>query len=118
MTLAPNSLEARDVAYYFHPATNARRHEQVGPLVIESGRGVFVTDDQGKDYIEGLAGLWSVAVGFGEPRLVEAAARQMAKLPYYHSFAGKSHPQAIALAERLVELAGGRLVKAQFTSSG
>ncbi len=118
MTLAPNSLEARDVAYYFHPATNARRHEQVGPLVIESGRGVFVTDDQGKDYIEGLAGLWSVAVGFGEPRLVEAAARQMAKLPYYHSFAGKSHPQAIALAERLVKLAGGRLVKAQFTSSG
>ncbi|MGO9421525.1 aspartate aminotransferase family protein [Roseiarcus sp.] len=118
MTLAPNSLEARDVAYYFHPATNARRHEQVGPLVLESGRGVFVKDDQGKEYIEGLAGLWSVAVGFGEPRLVEAAARQMAKLPYYHSFAGKSHPQAIALAERLVKLAGGRVAKAQFTSSG
>jgi len=118
MTLAPNSLEARDVAYYFHPATNARRHEQVGPLVLESGRGVFVKDDQGKEYIEGLAGLWSVAVGFGEPRLVEAAARQMAKLPYYHSFANKSHPQAIALAERLVKLAGGRVAKAQFTSSG
>jgi len=49
---------------------------------------------------------------------VQAAARQMAKLPYYHSFAGKSHPQAIALAERLVKLAGGRVAKAQFTSSG
>ncbi len=118
MTVAPNSLEARDVAYYFHPATNARRHEEIGPLVMESGRGVFVTDDQGKAYIEGLAGLWSVAVGFGEPRLVEAATRQMAKLPFYHSFGGKSHPQAIALAERLVKLAGGRLAKAQFTSSG
>ena len=93
MTLLPNSLEARDVAYYFHPAANARRHEKLGPLVMESGRGIFVRDDQGKDYIEGLAGLWSVAVGFGEPRLVEAAARQMAKLPYYHSFSGKSHPQ-------------------------
>ena len=102
MTLLPNSLEARDVAYYFHPATNARRHERLGPLVMESGRGVYVRDDQGKEYLEGLAGLWSVAVGFGEPRLVEAAARQMAKLPYYHSFSGKSHPQAIALAERLV----------------
>jgi 4-aminobutyrate---pyruvate transaminase len=118
MTILPNSLEARDIAYYFHPATNARRHEVLGPLVIESGRGVYVRDDQGKDYIEGLAGLWSVAVGFGEPRLVEAAAAQMVKLPYYHSFSGKSHPQAIALAERLVKLAGGRIAKAQFTSSG
>ena len=63
MTILPNSLEARDIAYYFHPATNARRNEQIGPLVIESGHGVYVRDDQGKDYIEGLAGLWSVAVG-------------------------------------------------------
>jgi 4-aminobutyrate---pyruvate transaminase len=118
MTILPNSLEARDVAYYFHPATNARRHEKLGPLVIESGHGVYVRDDQGKDYIEGLAGLWSGAFGFGEPRLAEAAARQMAQLPYYHSFGGKSHPQAIALAERLVKLAGGRLTKTQFTSSG
>ena len=105
MTILPNSLEARDVAYYFHPATNARRHEKLGPLMMESGHGVYVRDDQGKEYIEGLAGLWSVAVGFGEQRLVEAAARQMAKLPYYHSFSGKSHPQAIELAERLVKLA-------------
>jgi hypothetical protein len=118
MTILPNSLEARDVAYYFHPATNARRHEQIGPLVIESGHGVFVRDDQGNDYIEGLAGLWSVALGFGEKRLAEVAARQMAKLPYYHSFGGKSHPEAIVLAERLVKLAGGKLAKAQFTSSG
>jgi 4-aminobutyrate--pyruvate transaminase len=118
MTLAPNSLEARDVAYYFHPVSNARRHEKIGPLVMESGHGVYVRDDQGKEYIEGLAGLWSVAVGFGEPRLVEAAARQMAKLPYYHSFSGKSNPPAIELSERLVKLAGGKIAKAQFTSSG
>ena len=71
----PNSLAARDIAYYFHPATNARRHEQVGPMMIERGEGIYVFDDQGKQYIEGLAGLWSVAVGFGEPRLVKAAAR-------------------------------------------
>jgi 4-aminobutyrate---pyruvate transaminase len=118
MTVLPNSLEARDIAYYFHPATNARRHEEIGPLVIESGHGVYVRDDQGKDYIEGLAGLWSVAVGFGEKRLAAAAMRQMEQLPYYHSFGGKSHPQAIALAERLVKMAGGRMSKAQFTSSG
>ena len=87
-------------------------------MVIESGHGVYVRDDQGREYIEGLAGPWSVAVGFGEKRLAAAAMRQMEKLPFYHSFGGKSHPQAIALAERLVKMAGGRLAKTQFTSSG
>jgi 4-aminobutyrate---pyruvate transaminase len=118
VTVLPNSLAARDIAYYFHPATNARRHETVGPMVIERGEGVFVYDDQGKDYIEGLAGLWSVAVGFGEPRLAKAAYEQMRKLPFYHSFSHKSHPAAIALAERLVRMAPGNLGKAHFTSSG
>ena len=117
MVERPNSLAARDIAYYFHPATNARRHEQVGPMMIERGQGVRVWDDQGKEYIEGLAGLWSVAVGFGEERLVKAAAEQMAKLPFYHSFSHKSHPSATKLAERLVKLAPG-MAKAHFTSSG
>ncbi len=118
MTPLPNSLAARDIAYYFHPATNARRHEQVGPMMIERGQGVYVFDDQGKEYIEGLAGLWSVAVGFGEPRLAAAAAAQMQKLPFYHSFSHKSHPAATALAERLVKMAPGKMAKAHFTSSG
>ena len=113
----PNSLAARDIAYYFHPATNARKHESVGPMMIERGQGVHVYDDQGKEYIEGLAGLWSVAVGFGEQRLVKAAAEAMAKLPFYHSFSHKSHPAAVKLAERLVSLAPG-MAKAHFTSSG
>jgi 4-aminobutyrate--pyruvate transaminase len=118
VTPLPNSLAARDIAYYFHPATNARRHESVGPMMIERGQGIYVFDDQGKEYIEGLAGLWSVAVGFGEPRLAAAAAAQMQKLPYYHSFSHKSQPSATALAERLVKMAPGKLAKAHFTSSG
>ncbi|HLG46506.1 MAG TPA: aspartate aminotransferase family protein [Reyranella sp.] len=118
MTVLPNSVAARDIAYYFHPATNARRHEAIGPMVIERGEGVRVFDDQGKDYIEGLAGLWSVAVGFGEERLAKAAYEQMRRLPYYHSFSHKSHPAAVALAERLVRMAPGDLSKAHFTSSG
>ena len=118
MTAHPNSLAARDIAYYFHPATNARRHEQVGPMIIERGEGVHVFDDQGKEYIEGLAGLWSVAVGFGEERLVKAAAEQMRKLPYYHSFTHKSHP----VGDRARRAAGAAwrraMAKAHFTSSG
>jgi len=118
MNVLPNSLHARDIAYQIHPYTNARRHERTGPIVIERGSGIHVYDDQGREYIEGLAGLWSVAVGFGENRLVEAAARQMAKLPYYHTFTHKSHEPAIELAEKVAKLAPEGLTHVFFTNSG
>ncbi len=118
MTLLPNSAQARDVAYLLHPATNARKHEKTGPLVIERGDGIHVYDDNGKEYIEAMAGLWSVAVGFGEPRLVAAAAAQMGRLPYYHSFSHKSHPSVIDLGERLVKMSPQGLDRVFFTNSG
>ena len=61
-----NSLHSKDIAHQIHPATNMRRHERVGPIVIDRGSGIYVYDDEGHEYIEGLAGLWSVGVGFGE----------------------------------------------------
>jgi 4-aminobutyrate--pyruvate transaminase len=118
MNILPNSLSARDVAYQIHPYTNARRHERIGPIVIERGSGIYVYDDQGRAYIEAMAGLWSVAVGFGEDRLVQAAARQMSKLPYYHTFSHKSHEPSIELAEKLVKMSPGGLDHVFFTSSG
>lgn len=118
MTDQSNSLHMRDVANLMHPNTNARRHEAQGPMIIARGEGIYVYDDQGKAYIEGLAGLWSVALGFGEKRLMEAAARQMAALPYYHTFSHKSNAPAIELAERLVEMTPEGLTKVFFTNSG
>ena len=118
MTALPNSLHARDVAYVLHPYTNARRHERLGPMVIDHGKGVYVYDDQGREYIEGMAGLWSVAVGFGEQRLVDAATKQMSKLPYYHTFSHKSHEPSIDLAEKLVKMSPDGLDHVFFTNSG
>ena len=118
MTHQPNSIEGRDIAFHLHSYTNARKHEEVGPVVIDSGEGVYVTDTDGNRYIEAMAGLWSVAVGFGEKRLVDAAARQMAKLPFYHTFTHKSHGPAIELAEKLVGMAPVPMSKAYFTNSG
>ena len=114
----PNSMHARDVRYLLHPVTNARRHEEIVPIIIDRGEGVYVFDDQGNKYIEGMAGLWSVGVGFGEKRIADAAYRQMCKLPFYHSFSHKSHEPAILLAERLVKMSPERLSRAFFTNSG
>ncbi len=118
MTSLPNSSRARDVAYLLHPVTNARKHEQAGPIVITRGSGIHVYDDAGREYIEAMAGLWSVAVGFGEPRLVEAATKQMSRLPYYHTFSGKSSEPTIDLAERLVTMSPAGLDRVFFTNSG
>jgi 4-aminobutyrate--pyruvate transaminase len=69
MTLA-NSPAARDIEHVLHPYTNLDLHRTRGPLVIERGQGVRVWDNEGKDYIEGLAGLWCTSLGFAEEELV------------------------------------------------
>ncbi|MGX9353229.1 aspartate aminotransferase family protein [Shimia sp. W99] len=113
-----NSTAELDKAAHLHPYTNARKLEAEGPRVMAEGDGIFVRDEQGNEYIEGLAGLWSVAVGFNQKRLVDAAAEQMAKLPYYHVFAQKTHGPAARLADKLVELTPEHLTKVFFTNSG
>ena len=118
MTNFGNTAEARDIRHHFHGYTNARRHMDVGPLIIEDGEGIYVTDNNGKRYIEGLAGLWSVGVGFRERRLIEAATRQLEKLPFYHNFGHKSHGPAIDLSEKLVEIAPVPMSKVFYTNSG
>ena len=115
---AGNSAASRDKAYFLHPYTNLHAHETQGPLIMERGEGVRVFDDSGKEYIEGLASLWCVSLGWGEERLVEAATRQMRKLPTYHVFGHKSHEPGIDLAERLIKLAPVPMSKVFFANSG
>jgi len=116
--LAPNSAAARDIAFCVHPYTNLKKHQETGPLVITRGEGVRVYDEDGKAYIEGLAGLWCTALGFTQERLVEAAVRAMRQLPFYHGFGGKAAPPTIDLAERLVDLAPAPMSKVFFANSG
>ncbi|WP_424984373.1 aspartate aminotransferase family protein [Microbulbifer sp. S227A] len=118
MSFQPNSPEARDVAYHLHSYTNARSHQQDGPLIIERGDGAYVIDNSGNRYLEGMAGLWSAGVGFSEPRLAAAAARQMEKLPFYHTFGGRSHGPVVDLAEKLIRIAPVPMSKVFFTNSG
>ena len=118
MTVLPNSAAARDIAYHLHPYTDLVKHEAEGPLIITGGKGIHVIDESGKSYIEGLAGLWCASLGFGEERLVQAAAAQMRKLPYYHSFAHKTPSVVIDLAERLIKMAPVPMSHAFFANSG
>jgi 4-aminobutyrate--pyruvate transaminase len=97
-----NSAAARDIANVLHPYTDLKDHLEQGPMVISRGKGVRVWDENGKEYIETIAGLWCASLGFDNERLVQAAADQMRKLPYYHAFTAKSHDKVIDLAEMLI----------------
>src|SRR6185436_13073154 len=108
----------RDVAYLLHPSTNLRQLQTEGPLVITRGDGVYVYDDEGRRYLEGMAGLWCASLGFSEQRLADAAYRQMRELPFYHSFAGKVPAISTELAERLIHIAPEGMGKALFANSG
>jgi 4-aminobutyrate--pyruvate transaminase len=117
-TPLPNSLAARDAASILHPYTNGLANEANGSLIMTRGEGVYVYDDSGKRYIEGMAGLWCVSLGFGQERLADAAAAQMRKLSFYHGFNQKGHDVQIELAERLLAMAPVPMSKVFFANSG
>ena len=113
-----SNTQMRDVQSILHPYTNLVKHRETGPVIFERGKGVFVYDDHGKDYIEGMSGLWCTALGWGDAALADVAAKQMRKLAYGHLFAGRSHEPAIALAEKLKEVSPFHTGKVFFANSG
>jgi len=117
MTILSN-LAMRDIETLAHPNTNLATLRDTGPLVLEHGKGVFVYDSDGKAYLEGMAGLWCTALGYGNEELADTAAAQMKKLPFSHLYNGKSHDLAIELAEKLKEMAPVPISKVFFCNSG
>jgi 4-aminobutyrate--pyruvate transaminase len=113
-----DSLEARDLGGVVHGLTDLKKHLDRGPLVIESGEGVWVTDSDGRRYIEAMSGLWCVSLGWGEERLARVAAEQMKTLAYYHLTNHRSHPPVIELAEKLIAIAPAPMARVWFASTG
>jgi 4-aminobutyrate--pyruvate transaminase len=114
----PNSIEARDRRSVVHGLTNLKTHLERGPMIIESGRGVWVADNNGKAYIEGMSGLWCVSLGWGEKRLVAAATRQMEKLAYYHLTNHRGHAPVVEVADKLLSIAPVPMSHVWFANSG
>src|SRR4051812_35608175 len=115
----PASLELGDIdrRHVFHPFSVLGEHESSGPRrMIVSGQGSTLTDDQGRTYLDAMAGLWCVNVGYGRPEIAEALKAQALKLPYYHSFSSMATDTPALLAERLTGLSG--LSKVLYGNSG
>lgn len=112
------SLDQADRQYALHPFTHLSNHQTQGPVIFERGEGVHVWDDKGNRLLEGMSGLWCASLGFSEQRLVDAAVRQFAALPYSHMFTHHSNAPAIELSRKLVEMAPPSIGKCFFVNSG
>jgi putrescine---pyruvate transaminase len=111
-------LQGLDRDHFLHPFTNYKELNQVGSRIITRAEGPYLWDSEGNQYLDGMAGLWCVNVGYGRKELVDAAAKQMAELPYYNTFFQTAHPPAIELSKILSELTPKGLNQVFFTSSG
>jgi putrescine aminotransferase len=118
MTLTNASLAHIDRDHLIHPVTSFRGHEEHGPRILTHGEGMWLTDDAGKRVIDAFAGLWCVNVGYGQQSIVEAAAAQMAQLPYATGYFHFASEPAIKLAGELTRLTPPGLDHVLFTLGG
>ena len=111
-------LQAIDAAHHLHPFTDHKELRGAGTRMIVRADGAFIYDGDGNELLDGMAGLWCVAVGYGRKELAEVAYEQMLELPYYNSFFKCSTPTPILLAQKLAEIAPKSVNQVFFGSSG
>jgi putrescine aminotransferase len=116
MAMTVAELVKADQEHLIHPLHHPSDH--LDPVIYVRGRGATVQDISGREYLDGLSGLWNVNVGHGRTELADAAAAQMKELAYFSGYVGSSNIPAITLADRLIEIAYDNMQAVFFTSSG
>ena len=102
-------LWKKDHDHVIHPYTNFQKFDTEGSVIYTEGKDHFVYDSDGKEYIDGIAGLWCVNIGHGRKEIADCMAEQAMKLAYYNTFEDASSPPAAELAAKLAQLAPGTL---------
>ncbi|MEM6665602.1 MAG: aspartate aminotransferase family protein [Pseudomonadota bacterium] len=111
-------LQAADAAHHWHPFTDTKALAEEGARVIASANGVWLTDTDGNRYLDGMAGLWCVNVGYGRKEIGAAVERQMSDLPFYNTFFKSTHVPALELSEKLAEITQPQFSRVFYCSSG
>ncbi|XQE66955.1 aspartate aminotransferase family protein [Pseudomonas sp. P3C3] len=110
--------QAMSREHHLAPFSDYQQLHEKGPRIITKADGVHLWDSEGNKILDGMAGLWCVAVGYGREELVEAAAAQMRELPFYNTFFQTAHPPALELAKAIAEVAPQGMNHVFFTGSG
>ncbi|MCC2110995.1 MAG: aminotransferase class III-fold pyridoxal phosphate-dependent enzyme, partial [Hyphomicrobiales bacterium] len=112
------ALQAVDAAHHLHPFTDTKALNAEGSRVIVAADGVWITDSDGNQILDGMAGLWCMQIGYGRAEIAAAAHRQMLELAYYNTFFKTTHPPAVHLSEKLAQLAPAHMNRVFFVNSG
>lgn len=115
MSRAMRDLDAR---HHVHPFVDGRALAASGPRIITRGEGVFVEDDAGRRYLDGMAGLWCVQVGYGRRELIDAATEQLGRLAYYNTFFESTSEPLVELIDVLRTRTPPGLDRFVFANSG
>lgn len=107
----------RDLKYIWHPCSQMKDYEELPPIVIERGEGLYLYDTDGKRYADVISSWWCNLLGHCNPRINEAVKKQIDELEHV-IFANFSHKKAIELCERLVKILPDGLCKFFFTDNG
>jgi putrescine aminotransferase len=110
--------QAADAAHFLHPFTDFQGLARKGARVIERAEGIYLWDTEGQKILDAMSGLWCVNVGYGQEALVQAATAQLRQLPFYNAFFQTATPPAIALAEKLAQVAPPGFQHVFFAGSG
>src|SRR5689334_6896986 len=105
-----------DRRYLVHPLHHPDEHK--APFFVASAKGAMLTDTEGREFIDGLAGLWNVNVGHGRGELADVAAAQMRKIAYASAYVGATNEPAIRLGEKIVRHAYANSSAVYFTTAG
>ncbi|MGH1355894.1 MAG: aspartate aminotransferase family protein [Thalassovita sp.] len=116
--LPTEELQALDAAHHMHPFSTQSELTEKGVRIITGAQGSWIHDSEGNRILDAMAGLWCVNIGYGRDRLAKVAARQMSELPYYNTFFMTTHVPAIALSQKLAEIAPGDLNHVFYAGSG
>ena len=115
---ATETLKQQNRDYILQPASSIKALLDNGPDIMTSARGCMVTDAEGRELLDAVGGLWCVNAGYGREDLAGVMHQASLKLAYYHTFSNASNPWQIALAEKLVSIAPGKLSKVFFGNGG
>jgi putrescine aminotransferase len=104
--------------HHLAPFSDFKQLKEKGPRIITHAKGVYLWDSEGNKILDGMAGLWCVAIGYGREELADAASKQMRELPYYNLFFQTAHPPALQLAKAISDIAPEGMNHVFFTGSG
>lgn len=112
-------LSELDKKHFIHPTSSIQQQQEQGPaFIFEEGYGIYLKDNNGKEFIDAMSSLWNVNIGHGRKELADVAQKQMSKMAFSSAFSTFSHEPAIRLAEKIAQIAPDGLNAVFFTSGG